>query len=511
MLKFALHRDRPRTLDARLRGLAEKWPDRVALEIGNERTTYAALLATGKAVAGTLQGLPKWHREPVVVVLGRPGAARVHAMVGAWLAGLVVAPIDPDLPPAVLAGAIKDLQPQAICVDDTCLSTLPAILPELPSGLAVLVENAQSVRPVEALGHGNPVHAIDRRAASRWRLGGARDADVAVHFWLTKGGGGTWVPRSHGDLLEDADRHIARYNVRPGERVSALHDLDGHRGVIDLVIPWSIGGTACAPDPAAPGGAVAWLRRARLTLLRLTPTRLRQLETLKAVTPQTLGTLRVVVLEGEGHRGKDVVGLRAAVPEAVIDSVFGRTEAGSALLVHRVQPGPHRADNDPVPLGRAFDGVRLAVVDPAGFPVKPGTPGLLAFATSRGQVVRTGDRVKAVRGLGLKHLGRGDDMIQLDGRRVSLDTVGNAIEAVTGSAAVVVGWPMAAPGSAQGLVGFVQAGQVDAGAVRAALRERLPKSLVPAELLAVPGLPRREDGGPDRVRLMRFLAGRPAR
>jgi acyl-coenzyme A synthetase/AMP-(fatty) acid ligase len=323
---------------------------------------------------------------------------------------------------------------------------------------------------------------------------------------VTRGDGGRWVARTHGDLLEDVDRHAARYRVRAAARVSHLHDLDGHRGIVDLLLPWSVGGTACSPGPD--GDLVAWLRDARVSLLRLTPSQLRALDAAGALDAAVLRTVLAVVLEGEGHRGRDVAHLREAAPEALIESVFGRTEAGSSLLVHRVQPGPVAPPGAPTPLGLPFDGVRLAIVDGAGFPVQPGTPGQLAVASSRGQVVRTGDRVKAVKGLGVRHLGRADDMVQLRGRRISLDAVGAVISELAGAPAVVVGWPMAAPGSAQGLVGFVQAESVDAAPVLAAARERLAGGLVPAGLLAVPGLPRLADGRPDRVRLMKYLASR---
>jgi acyl-CoA synthetase (AMP-forming)/AMP-acid ligase II len=491
--------------------MAERWPDRVALAVGKERATAAALLIAAKGVAATVQRLPQRRAAPVLAVLCRPGLVGVQGLVGGWLAGLAVAPLDPDLPPGLMAEAIRALSPRALFVDAGSTAVLPKLLPELPAHMPVVLPDAAAARTVRGVGERTPIVAVERRAGTGWQLSPARPGDTAAHLWLTRRGGGDWVARSHADLLSDVDRHAARHGVRGGDRVSHLYPLSVHRGLVDLLLPWSVGGTACAPDPDAGGRIAAWLREARMSILRLTPTRLRAFEAVGALTPAALATVRAVVLEGEGHRGKDVATLRGAAPEAVIDSVFGRTETGSAVLVQRVQPGPVSGDHEPTPLGRPFPGVKVAVTDAQGRPVAPGSPGMLVVAGPGGAVVRTGDRVRAEKGRGLVHLGRVDDMVQLNGRRVSLDTVGRVLGTLAGAPVAVVGWPLGAPGSAQGLVAFVQADSVDADAILHAARAQLPRGLVPAELLAVPGLPRRADGGPDRLRLTRFLAGRPAR
>lgn len=497
---------RPLTVCARLHASAEAHPDRVALEVGRERSTYAALSLAGRALAATLQLLPRRPCTRTLVVLARAGQSGVRALVGGWLAGLAVAPISCDIPAEQLAHAIRASSPTAVFVDGASRSLISALLPLLPAGLPVILLDAAEARTLRGLGGRTPVLVVDRRAVADWRPVAVRPAAVAAHLWDLDRDGGHWVARTHAALLDDVERHAVWQGIHGGDRVSHLHPLDSIRGLIDLLLPWSMGGVACAPGIEDRIGV--WLRASRLSVLRLTPTRLRAMEAAGALVPAILSTVRVVSLEGEGHRGADVATLRGALPEAVVDSIYGRVEVGSSVFVHRIQPGPRPEADAVTPLGRPFPGVRIAVVDADGRPVAEGTAGRLVVRGPAGEAVVTTDGVQVVDGGNLRHLGSSDDRIQLRGRRISLDAIGGVVAGVVQAPVVVVGWPLSAPGSALGLVAFIQTGHVDAAEVTRSASALLPRGLVPTELLAVPGLPFRADGGPDRRRLTRFLAGR---
>ena len=502
--------DAPATIGALLSAVADTHPDRVALEVGRDRSTHAALALAARAVSATLRALPERRRVPAVVVLSRGGREGIQAMLGAWSAGLAAAPIAPDLPAPALARAITTLAPFAVFVDGASRAALPALLPLLPAGLPVVLPDPAAARTVRAVGERTPVVGVERRPVAGGAVRPARPADPAAHLWLPDAAGGAWVARSHAALLADVRRHATLLALHGGDRVSHLHPLDGLRGVVDLLLPWSVGAAACAPDPDAHRRR-GWLREARLTVLRLTPTRLRRMAASGALQAGVLGGLRAVVLEGEGHRGADVADLRACAPHAVIDAVYGREEVGSAVLVHRVQPGPPAAPGALAPLGRPFPGVRVAVTDARGAPAPPDRVGWLFVVGPGGAPVPTGERVQVEAGGQLRAAGRADDQVQLRGRRVSLDAIGAVFAALAGAPAVAVGWPLSAPGCAQGIVVFVQGAGIDGPHLLERAAPALPRAELPSELLVVPGLPARPDGAPDRGRLTRFLAGRDLR
>jgi len=496
------------TIGERLSALVERAPDRVALELGTERVTGASLVLGARDLGATLDALPERGAAPVVAVLGQPGVARIRGMVGVWLAGLPVAPLDPDLPAVALARALAGLRPRALVVDGSALALAAELRGSLPPGTVLVVQEGTSARVLSG-GEADPlVVTVERRSGARWTLPKVRPDVAAAHLHVDSREGGRWVVRSHAALLADVDRHATRLGLEPGERVSHLHALSGHRGLVDLLLPWSVGGTACAPGAEAALQGARWLRTARLGVLRLTPTRLRVLAAAGDLDEGSLRGVRAVVLEGEGFRGADVVPLVAAAPRATIESVYGRTELGSALLVHPVQPGEVLAERTFSPLGLALPGVRVSVVDSSGRPVQRGETGLLVVQGPDGAPVHTGDRVRVEPGRGLCHRGRADDLVQFGGRRVSLDRLQGVVAAAAGAPAVAVAWPLAGPGSATGWVAFVETDVLDTAGVRRTLRAQLPRDLLPGELLAVPGLPRVPGGSGDRARLTRFLAAR---
>lgn len=496
---------------SRLLALVERAPDRVAVEHGPDRMTAASLVLGSRDLAATLDGLPGADSDAAVAILGLPGLARIRGLVGCWLAGLPVAVLDPGQPEPRLGTALGRLQPRALVVDATALARVAGLVRFLPDGVPVVLHDGASGRALGTWRDRTPLMVVPRRAGAAWSTSDSPLQGTAAHVWVDTASGGGWVERSHSALLEDCDRHIVRAEVQPRDRVSRLHRLSGHRGLTDLLIAWSVGGTSSSPgtEVALQGGT--WLRTARVAVLRLTPSRLRSMESAGALTEAAFRGVRSIVLEGEGMRGRDIATLRRIAPKATIDSIYGRTEIGSALLGHRLQPGPVLEDAAFVPLGRALPGIGVAVVDGRGSRVARGQAGWLAFAGASGEPIQTGDRVRVESGRGLCHLGRGDDLVKMRGRRVALGPVGDAIGDIAGAPTVAVAWPLSAPGAALGVVAFVQTDALDTDAILEEARRHLPRDLVPGELLAVPGLPRLEDGSVDRARLTRFLARRGPR
>ena len=187
------------------------------------------------------------------------------------------------------------------------------------------------------------------------------------------------------------------------------------------------------------------------------------------------------------------------------------------------------AEHGVVPIGEPYPGMRAIVVDDALREVEPGEPGELlltgpqvtlgywrdeertaaAFVVPPGEEAtfyRTGDRVRRpVDGRPMTYLGRVDHQIKVLGHRVELGEIEAALREASGVDAVVsVGWPLTESG-AGGVVAFVGDLEVDAPAVLAALRERLPAYMVPRALHKLEKLPLNANGKFDRRALLESL------
>ncbi|HWN67968.1 MAG TPA: phosphopantetheine-binding protein, partial [Haliangium sp.] len=124
------------------------------------------------------------------------------------------------------------------------------------------------------------------------------------------------------------------------------------------------------------------------------------------------------------------------------------------------------------------------------------------------RLYRTGDRVRMRQDGALDYLGRRDGQIKLRGLRIELGEVEAALAAHP-AVKEAVATTHREGGEAQ-LIGYVvprDGQQLDARAVQAFLRERLPGALVPAEILTLEALPRTASGKLDRRALPAPMRG----
>lgn len=188
-----------------------------------------------------------------------------------------------------------------------------------------------------------------------------------------------------------------------------------------------------------------------------------------------------------------------------------------------------------VPIGRAFGGARLHVLDerlrpvPAGVPGDLyvggagvgrgylGRPGLTArrfvadpFTGDGSRMYATGDRVRAGQDGALEYLGRTDSQVKIRGHRVEPQEVERALcrfDAVSEAAVLSDG----APGERR-LVAFVVAQETFVlRALRAYLKATVPAHLVPAEIIVVEAMPTDAHGKRDRRRLTESLGDHASR
>lgn len=194
---------------------------------------------------------------------------------------------------------------------------------------------------------------------------------------------------------------------------------------------------------------------------------------------------------------------------------YGPTETTVTATVHRVA-----GTDDPVPIGRPVAGARCYVVDPLGRLVPPGVVGELWVAGSgvaRGyrnlasgaftadpfvpgeRCYRTGDRARRRSDGALEFHGRRDSQVKVRGYRIEPGEIEAALraDAQVDDAAVTV----SGSGGDAHLVGYLVPDSVDATAVQARLRLRLPEHMVPGRWVRMPALPVLTSGKVDRAAL----------
>ncbi|MFD2467573.1 non-ribosomal peptide synthetase [Amycolatopsis silviterrae] len=466
---------------------AARTPDAIAVA---DDLTYAELVARARRVAGALHA--SGVRRGDVVALGLPaGPDAITGLLGVLLAGAAYLPLDPGHPPARLAELLADAAPAALVTSHEHTFAF--------DGPVLHTDNLPDAPPPD----------VD--------LG----PDDLAYVIYTSGSTGAAKPVAvrHGALAELAESFRQLHGFGPGERVLMIPPLTFDAAVGDI-FPALVSGAAVLPwrDPAAlTGPGLVQLCRDRGITMVDTASALWQkwvaeLETVPADCP-----LRTMMVGGEAvpttavRKWAALTGGRVA-----LHNHYGPTEATVCATSYRTLDAAELDGRVQLPIGAPLPHARVYVVDHLLRPVLPGVPGELCIggdAPARGyrdrpgataekfvpdpfspvpgaRMYRTGDLAR-LDGVGrLEFLGRVDRQLKVRGRRIEPAEVEAACRRQPGVQDVLV---TARDGR---LVAYL-VGDVDALAIRSALRATLPGYLVPDAFAVLPALPLNAHGKVD--------------
>ncbi|MFE2864982.1 amino acid adenylation domain-containing protein [Embleya sp. NPDC059259] len=517
-------RDCPTGLPGLIKAAAERYPDRPAVRSGEDVLSYRQLDAWSDAVARTVREQAP-EGVPVVVAVPRSNGL-LAALLGVLKAGLPYLPVDPDEPPARLAGVLET------------------------AGSRLALVGAQA-GPVLAA-HG--LRTIEVEASRDASDAGGAVADPLPHVaaeqpvYVLFTSGSTGVPK--GVVLPSmalCNRLLwmrDTYKIEPKDRILQKTPVTFDVSGWELWLPLISGATCVflAPeehrDPALVARAV---QEHRITVCHFVPSMLR--EFLRGPGARDCTSLRHVFSSGEALPVAVARAFVACLP-ARLHNLYGPTEA-AIDVTHWTCP-QEAADIDRILIGLPVDNCVLGVFGRDGRPVAAGEEGELRIGglplalgylnrpelTRRAFVpadadasvplwYRTGDRVRVVDG-GLEYLGRIDDQVKIRGRRIEPQEVehhlnghpevvaGTVVAATVGEDVELVAWVQPTVAGTE-----AQAGEGLDRRLREYLAGRVPSGCVPTRFLIVAELPLGSSGKRDRKLLRqraeeRLNARRPA-
>ncbi|TDC35561.1 D-alanine--poly(phosphoribitol) ligase [Kribbella albertanoniae] len=482
------------------RSSAERFPDLVALEVGEQRLTYAQLQQIVKAVGA--DGLASVAPRRVGLV-ARPTIATYAGYLAAQRLGAAVVPLSAGAPAAYVETLAE-------------LADLDAVIDAGP-------EPAPARSVAKLVLSGLTLH----RSGRRQRANGSPEPDDLAYILFTSGSTGSpkGVPIRHRHLTEYIPYCVRRFDVQPGDRFAQTFELSFDPSVFAMFVAWAGGATVVVPDRDDILAPDTFVSRRAITHWFSVPSVISLAHRFGALRPVSMPGLRWSLFAGEQFTVQQAGTWAAAAPGSVIENLYGPTETSITCTGYQLPSDRDRwprTSNHSVPIGQPHPHLEATVLGDAGpsargelcirgsqrfdgyltptenqgrfVRITPGRIERLAQAPTAQDWYRTGDLVGWENGE-LVHLGRLDDQLKVRGHRVEPGQIEGTLRGLTGiENAVVVE-------SNGALHGFYTGHSRDPAALLTELRRLLPPYLVPISVRRLISFPTTANGKIDRHRL----------
>ncbi|MFI9360446.1 amino acid adenylation domain-containing protein [Kitasatospora sp. NPDC053057] len=491
----------------RVRAVAERTPEAVAVTDGSGSLSYRELVETAGGLSAGLTAAGVGTGS-VVAMLAEPGTPFIAGVLGVLGAGGAYLPLDPTAPAARNAALLTDSGSCHLLVGAGYGERAAELVPD--GTVTVLgLEQALSARALpEPVGTGLDLAYVMFTSGSTGKPKGAmvQRSGMMNHLWAKVG-----------DL-----------DLAAGEAVVQNAPLTFDVSVWQMLAPLVVGGTVrvsgtdMAADPAALFGMV---RDEGIAVLEVVPSLLRAALDgwdLDDSAPE-LPELQWLMVTGEALPADLCRRWHARYPDVPMMNAYGPTEC-SDDVTHAVIAVDDELGAR-VPIGRAVRNTRLYVLSDELQPVPVGVPGELyiggagvgrgylhdpartaatftadPFAGPGTRMYRTGDRVIQRPDGQLEFIERRDHQVKIRGRRVEtgeIESVIRSLEPVTDAAVAVL---PDASGNPR-LIGYLTGPHIQPSQVRAELAQLLPAYMIPASWLVLDTMPLTPNGKLDRKAL----------
>ncbi|MER6842774.1 amino acid adenylation domain-containing protein [Streptomyces platensis] len=506
-------------LDALLARSARIHPGRTALEGAGESWTYAQLDRAVDALADrlTADGVAPGDR---IGVYAPKTPATVIALYAVLRAGAVAAPLDTADPPERTARMIHNAGLSLLVTVDRALT-----------GAQRAATRARDGAPADAdaLGHG--LHRLRILAPGERPAPLPAPTDSGGYLLFTSGSTG-WpkgVLLSHENVAHYALWAAGEFGLTPDDRIGSQAALTFDLTTFDLFSAAAVGAcTVLMPDllRAFPRDVVGWLTEQRITAFMAVPSLYHNMLQQGGFADAPPPALRIAAFGGEAFAPELLERYLRLLDGVPFYNLYGPTET-NACTYYRV-PADWTADRE-LPIGRGIGGVHIEVLDEDGAPtdgegeihiagpvvfqgyLRGGAPDdPTTTVTCRDGVARrayaSGD-LGRITPDGLVFLrGRRDNQVKRRGHRIDLMDVENAVLELPRIATAAV---VAKDGPHAGEIWAYAQTDATEREVLAALREVLPRRMLPDRIVPLATLPTTTSGKVDR-RALRDTGGHPA-
>lgn len=439
---------------------AEKFPDNVAVEAGQDTLTYAQLQAAVERLSAAIHQVHGGAPRRVGLLSSRHLAGYL-AYLAILRLGATVVPLNPAYPVARNVAITTEAALDLTVIDDS--GGVGADEYRESAGVAIL----------DLLGDTWRTYLRDDPSLQVPDIV-EPDLNDASYLIFTSGTTGRpkGVPVTHVNVSSFLDEVMKRYKFTPRSRAAQTFEMCFDGSVLAMFGAWGSGAALCVAERGDVLAPVKFITSRRLTHWLSVPSLILFADRLRALHPGSMPTLELSSFGGEPLTVEHIKAWTTAAPNTAVINCYGPSECACIVTAYEIPAGQQAkiaTSNGSAPIGTVFDHLEYLLLDKD---LRPATddgelcvrgdqrfPGYLDPADNAGRFVaydgetvtpydgsepltdkhwyRTGDRVSREAGE-LVHQGRVDHQVKVMGNRVELGEIERALRQHPGIVEAVV-------------------------------------------------------------------------
>lgn len=492
-----------------LENTAEKFPDKTAVDDGNQQFTYQELLNRARHFG--LSFLNRTEPGRPVAILHEKSSEVLSAMFGVVYAGCFYVMIDPEQPLERLKDILTVLETDLVITDSTYRHQLDDarayqgqiyLLEEEPSDEAVTAQELDKL--------------MERRSF-------AKNTDLLYGIFTS---GSTGKPKcvavSHQAVIDFIGHFTKQFQITDRDRIGNQAPFDFDVSVKDIYSAITTGATLVLVPKrlfALPPKLLDYLCDKKVTVMVWAVSALCLISSLKGLKYKIPEDARLIMFSGEVMPVKQMRLWQQALPQTEFVNLYGPSEITCNCTWYPVQR--EFQDGEVIPAGKAFNGRTVFLLDDTGAEItEPGKTGEICVAgesladgyyhneeetarrfvqgiiASTGETARyykTGDLGYYGEDENLYFAGRKDFQIKHMGHRIELEEIERAFEKLDGVSRCCCLFDK----KRNKLLGFYT-GDSEEKEVHQELKRYLPVYMIPAKIRKIDKMPLNKNGKIDR-------------